>query len=162
MTIHGQKKHIYSFLCIFTEISAFFFCLITSVLCDPPAPRRAVFLTKTWTPVRTEPGAGGQGVGAVWWLAAARLGQISGVLVAEVQAEATLMLGTASDKDRVSVSSLLVNYSARGKKEFFMPSVREIWGSNNSVSWHNQCTIYEVIVLEEKQKQTQYLCLLGL
>lgn len=136
---------------VFLQKSQHFFGLIMSVLCDPPAPCRAVFLTKTWTPVRTEPGAGGQGVGAVWWLAAARLSQISGVLVAEVQAEATLMLGTASDKDRASVSSLLVNYSARGKKEFFMPSVREIWGSINSVSWHNRCTIYEAIVLEEKK-----------
>lgn len=66
--------------------------------------------------VRTQSGAGGQGVGAVrWWLAAARLAQIAGsVLVAEVQTEATLMLGAAGDKTTwcSAANSLLVNYSA--------------------------------------------------
>lgn len=84
--------------------------------------------------LRTQSGAGGQGVGAVRWrLAAARLAQIAGsVLVAEVQTEATLMLGAAGDKTtrRSAANSLLVNYSARRKTEiFFAPSVGEFWAN---------------------------------
>lgn len=52
----------------------------------------------------------------MWWLAAARLSQVSSVLVAEVQTEATLMLGTTSgEKKKPSVSSPLANYSTQGK-----------------------------------------------
>lgn len=50
--------------------------------------------------MRTQSGTGRQGVGAMWWLAAARLSQVSSVLVAEVQTEATLMLGAKSEEIR--------------------------------------------------------------
>lgn len=49
------------------------------------------------------------------WLAAARLRQVSSVLVAEVQAEVTLMLGAKSGGKKALVSPPVVNYSPQSK-----------------------------------------------
>ncbi len=65
--------------------------------------------------MRTQSGAGGQGVGAVRWLAAARLRQVSSGLVAEIQTEATLMLGAKSGRKRPQSVPPVVNYSTQSK-----------------------------------------------
>lgn len=49
----------------------------------------------------TQPATGGKRIGAMQSLAAARLTQLSGVFVAEVQTQATLMLGTTGE-DKIS------------------------------------------------------------
>lgn len=49
------------------------------------------------------------------WLAAACLRQVSSVLVAEVQAEVTLMLGAESGGKKALVSPLAVDYSPQSK-----------------------------------------------
>lgn len=54
--------------------------------------------------LQTRSVVGWQGVGAVWWLTAACLSQISSVLVAKVQAEATLMLRAKSGEKGLSKS----------------------------------------------------------
>lgn len=56
----------------------------------------------------------------MWWLAAAPLSQVSSALVAEVQTEATLMLGAKSggggkEIEKACVSPPAVNYSTQGK-----------------------------------------------
>lgn len=64
----------------------------------------------------TQSGAGGKGVGAMWCLAAACITQVSSVLVAEVQTEATLMLGTTQRERKKALSKFpLLNYSTRGE-----------------------------------------------
>lgn len=55
----------------------------------------------------------------MWWLAAAPLSRVSSALVAEVQTEATLMLGArvegGEEKEKACVSPPAVNYSTQGK-----------------------------------------------
>lgn len=55
----------------------------------------------------------------MWWLAAAPLSRVSSALVAEVQTEATLMLGArvegGEEKEKACVSPPAVNYSNQGK-----------------------------------------------
>lgn len=74
----------------------------------------------------------------MWWLAAAPLSRVSSALVAEVQTEATLMLGARVEgggggkrKDlRKSPGSQLFN---PGQDIIcYMPSVHEIWGRIHS------------------------------
>lgn len=112
--------------------------------------------------VQTQSGAGGQGVGAVWWrLAAARLAQISGsVLMAKVQTEATLMLGAAGDKTTwCSVAnSPLVNYSAQRKTEIFschllVRSER----SSERCGWLGNSHAPFMMLMFEKDKDTKRL-----
>lgn len=117
--------------------------------------------------VQTQSGAGGQRVGAVRWrLAAARLAQISGsVLVAEVQTEATLMLGAAGDKAtrRSAANSLLVNYSARTKTEIFSChlSVRTERSSDRGGWLGTSLAPFMKSLMFEKQRETmaaRYMC----
>lgn len=73
----------------------------------------------------------------MWWLAAAPLSRVSSALVAEVQTEATLMLGARVEGGekkrkglRKSPGSQLFN---PGQDIIcYMPSVHEIWGRIHS------------------------------
>lgn len=67
------------------------------------------------------------------WLAAARLSRFSSALVAEVQAEATLMLGAKSGGKGLSESPGGQLFNSEQDIIWYMPSVHEIWGRVNTV-----------------------------
>lgn len=76
------------------------------------------------------------------WLAAACLRQVSSVLVAEVQAEVTLMLGAKSGgKKGLSKSPGGRLFTPEQDIICYKPSVREIWGRVNTVALYHKCAI---------------------
>lgn len=75
----------------------------------------------------------------MWWLAATRLSQVSSVLVAEVQTEATLMLGTTSGEKKKALSKFPAGQLFNPGQDVicYMPSAHKIWGSVNTVGTIN-------------------------
>lgn len=82
---------------------------------------------------RTRSVVGWQGVGALWWLAAACLSQVSSALVAEVQAEATLILRAKSGEKGLSKSPSSQLFNSKQNIIYYLPSVHKIWGRVNTV-----------------------------
>lgn len=72
----------------------------------------------------------------MWRLAAARLARLSCALVAEVQAEATLMLGTRS-RETFSLVDPPAGQLFNPQQEIIcdMPSAPEIWGRADTGAW---------------------------
>lgn len=74
-------------------------------------------------------------------LAAARLIQLSSVFVAEVQTQATLMLGTTGEEKISPKVPRVVSYSTPHKINHYMPSVHHIWGKEKTSALYIKCKI---------------------